>query len=89
MCTRYRIFRCCFCACPTAGNVTMHPLPRQVYVTHKLREHGPAVWALLAAGCVVFVAGSANKMPAGVESALTVRLQLVSFFDTAAGVMLL
>lgn len=43
----------------------------KVYVTHKLREHGAAVWRLLAEqGAWVYVSGSAEKMPAGVVAAL-------------------
>jgi sulfite reductase alpha subunit-like flavoprotein len=42
-----------------------------VYVTHKLREHGAAVWHLLQDNrACVYVSGSAEKMPAGVVSAL-------------------
>jgi sulfite reductase alpha subunit-like flavoprotein len=43
----------------------------RVYVTHKIREHGAAVWQLLSEqGGWVYVSGSAEKMPAGVVSAL-------------------
>jgi sulfite reductase alpha subunit-like flavoprotein len=43
----------------------------KVYVTHKLREHGAAVWRLLyEQGAWVYVSGSAEKMPAGVVAAL-------------------
>lgn len=43
----------------------------KVYVTHKIREHGAAVWQLLSQqGGWVYVSGSAEKMPAGVVSAL-------------------
>ncbi len=44
--------------------------PGKVYVQHRLREHGAAVWSLLAGGGAVLVAGSANKMPADVTAAL-------------------
>ena len=42
----------------------------KVYVQHHIREHGAQVWALLAAGAWVYVAGSADKMPAAVAAAL-------------------
>ena len=43
----------------------------KVYVTHKIRQHGAAVWQLLSeGGGWVYVSGSAEKMPAGVVSAL-------------------
>eukprot|EP00775_Hariotina_reticulata_P011858 gene11858-12002_t len=42
----------------------------KVYVTNKLREHGELVWQLLSeGGAWVYVSGSAEKMPAGVEAA--------------------
>jgi sulfite reductase alpha subunit-like flavoprotein len=41
-----------------------------VYVTHCLRELGAHVWRLLESGARVYVAGSANKMPADVAAAL-------------------
>jgi sulfite reductase alpha subunit-like flavoprotein len=53
---------------PTAASVSSSS---RVYVTHKLREHGAAVWKLLSEqGGWVYVSGSAEKMPAGVVSAL-------------------
>ncbi|KAL4458060.1 hypothetical protein ABPG75_012925 [Micractinium tetrahymenae] len=45
------------------------PDGRKVYVQHCVREHGAALWALLAAGAWVYVAGSADKMPAAVAAA--------------------
>lgn len=42
----------------------------QVYVTHRLRELGPQVWPLLQRGARVYVAGSAQKMPADVLASL-------------------
>jgi sulfite reductase alpha subunit-like flavoprotein len=44
--------------------------PAKVYVTHALREHGAAVWRLLAAGAHVYVAGSGGAMPRDVFDAL-------------------
>jgi sulfite reductase alpha subunit-like flavoprotein len=47
--------------------------PHKVYVTDKLRRHGARVWALLdptQARGVVFVSGSAKRMPADVRAAL-------------------
>ncbi len=43
----------------------------KVYVTHRIREHGAALWALLAeGGASVFVAGSAKQMPSDVMAAV-------------------
>lgn len=42
----------------------------KVYVQHRIRERGAEVWALLAAGAWVYVAGSADKMPAAVAAAI-------------------
>jgi sulfite reductase alpha subunit-like flavoprotein len=42
----------------------------KVYVTHRIREHGAALWAALQAGAAVYVAGSAKKMPADVAAAV-------------------
>ena len=41
----------------------------KVYVQQRIRELGASVWAALAAGAAVFVAGSADKMPAAVAAA--------------------
>ncbi len=42
----------------------------KVYVTHRIREMGAVLWPLLAEqGAVVYVSGSASKMPAGVAAA--------------------
>jgi sulfite reductase alpha subunit-like flavoprotein len=41
----------------------------KVYVTHRIREHGGELWAALAGGAAVFVAGSADRMPADVAAA--------------------
>lgn len=47
------------------------PPPPQVYVTHRLREHGALVWDLISSqGAHVYVSGAAGKMPAGVTAAL-------------------
>lgn len=41
-----------------------------MYVTHKIREHGPTLWQLLEQqGASVYVSGSAQKMPSQVSSA--------------------
>lgn len=42
----------------------------KVYVQHRIRERAAAVWAALQGGAWVFVAGSADKMPAAVAAAL-------------------
>ncbi|CAI5498010.1 unnamed protein product [Closterium sp. Naga37s-1] len=42
----------------------------KVYVQHLIREHARQVWHLLQQGAAVFIAGSANKMPADVMRAL-------------------
>jgi len=39
------------------------------YVTHRIVQRAAQVWALLQAGAMVFVAGSANRMPADVKRA--------------------
>ena len=44
--------------------------PQKVYVQDRLREEGARVWRALEAGAHVYVCGSANKMPAAVQSAL-------------------
>jgi sulfite reductase alpha subunit-like flavoprotein len=41
----------------------------KVYVQHKIREHAGMVWALLQGGALVYVCGSADKMPADVAAA--------------------
>ena len=53
----------------THSHTTAHTCT-QVYVTHRLHEHGPAVWAALSAGGLVYVCGSAQKLPEGVNRAL-------------------
>lgn len=41
--------------------------PNKVYVQHKIRQDAERVWAMLQQqGAVVYVSGSANKMPADV-----------------------
>lgn len=56
-------------AAAAAGNVA--EVRGRVYVTHKIKEHGAAVWQLLSQqGAWVYVSGSAEKMPAGVVAAL-------------------
>ncbi|GAQ81743.1 NADP/FAD dependent oxidoreductase [Klebsormidium nitens] len=47
----------------------------KVYVTHKIKDQGRKVWQLLQAGASIFVAGSANKMPADVATALEIVAQ--------------
>lgn len=43
----------------------------KVYVTHRIKEHGAALWALLSEGnASVFVAGSAKRMPTDVMAAV-------------------
>lgn len=42
----------------------------KVYVQHRIRERGGQVWAALQAGAWVYVAGSADKMPAAVQAAV-------------------
>lgn len=42
----------------------------KVYVQHKIREESGKVWRMLQSGSSVYIAGSANKMPADVASAL-------------------
>lgn len=42
---------------------------KKIYVQHRIKEHGKEIWELLQRGAVVFVAGSAAKMPGEVESA--------------------
>lgn len=44
--------------------------PTKVYVQHRIREHAAEVWAALQAGAYVYVAGSADKMPAAVAAAI-------------------
>jgi len=56
-------------AAAAAGNAA--EVRGRVYVTHKIKEHGAAVWQLLSQqGAWVYVSGSAEKMPAGVVAAL-------------------
>jgi sulfite reductase alpha subunit-like flavoprotein len=56
---------------PQPAAAAAAPSSAKVYVTHKLREHGAAVWQLLhSGGGCVYVSGSAEKMPAGVVAAL-------------------
>ncbi len=43
--------------------------PRKVYVQHKIAEHSAALWGLLQHGAYIYVAGSADKMPADVAKA--------------------
>ncbi|KAH7373999.1 hypothetical protein KP509_17G083200 [Ceratopteris richardii] len=43
---------------------------RKVYVQHKIEEQSEKVWTMLNAGCAVYIAGSAVKMPSDVFSAL-------------------
>lgn len=42
---------------------------RKVYVQHRIKEHGAEIWGLLQQGAIVYVAGSADKMPSDVEAA--------------------
>ena len=45
--------------------------PNKIYVTHRIKEHGAALWELLAErGASVFVAGSAKQMPSDVMDAV-------------------
>uniref|UniRef100_A0A7I4EI93 FAD-binding FR-type domain-containing protein n=1 Tax=Physcomitrium patens TaxID=3218 RepID=A0A7I4EI93_PHYPA len=43
--------------------------PEKVYVQHKIREQGKKVMQFIQSGAVIYVAGSANKMPADVMAA--------------------
>jgi sulfite reductase alpha subunit-like flavoprotein len=49
--------------------------PSKVYVQHKVKERAAEVWAMLQAGASVFVAGSADRMPADVEAAVRVVVE--------------
>ncbi|KAL9148296.1 hypothetical protein ABFS82_12G032800 [Erythranthe guttata] len=42
---------------------------KKVYVQHKMKEQSVKIWSLLNRGAAVYIAGSANKMPADVFSA--------------------
>ncbi|CAL5225422.1 g8237 [Coccomyxa viridis] len=44
--------------------------PKKVYVQHRIRENAATLWAALQQGAVVFVCGSASKMPQDVLQAL-------------------
>ncbi|KAL3527059.1 hypothetical protein ACH5RR_011715 [Cinchona calisaya] len=44
--------------------------PEKVYVQHKMREQSTRIWSLLKQGAAIYIAGSANKMPTDVLSAL-------------------
>lgn len=44
--------------------------PKKLYVTHRLREHGAAVWTMMEQGGHVYVSGAAGKMPRDVLAAL-------------------
>lgn len=44
--------------------------PKKVYVQHKMREQSTKIWSLLTQGAAIYVAGSADKMPSDVLSAL-------------------
>lgn len=59
-------------AAPPAGLVTAFSRDTagsKVYVQHRIRERAAEVWAALQAGAWVYVAGSADKMPAQVAEA--------------------
>jgi len=43
----------------------------KVYVTDKIRAHGAYVWELIKRGGIVFVSGSAKKMPLDVKKAIS------------------
>lgn len=57
---------------PPAGLITAfsRDQERKVYVQHRILEHAVEVWAALQAGAWVYVAGSADRMPADVALAL-------------------
>ncbi|PRW18319.1 NADPH-dependent diflavin oxidoreductase 1 isoform X1 [Chlorella sorokiniana] len=57
---------------PPGGLVTAFSRdgPAKVYVQHRIRERAAEVWAALQAGAYVYVAGSADKMPAAVAAAI-------------------
>jgi len=44
--------------------------PAKVYVQHRIRERRAEVWSALQAGACIYVAGSADKMPAAVAAAI-------------------
>jgi len=44
--------------------------PRKVYVQHRMREHGRALWAWLVEGACVYVCGDARRMAPDVHRAL-------------------
>ena len=44
--------------------------PEKIYVQQRLRERGPALWAWLQGGAVVYVCGDARRMAPDVEAAL-------------------
>jgi NADPH-ferrihemoprotein reductase len=56
---------------PNNGLVTAfsRDTDKKIYVQHRIREHGKEIWGLLQRGAVVFVAGSADKMPGEVAAA--------------------
>ena len=47
----------------------------KVYVQHRIKQHGAEIWDLLQRGAVIYVAGSADKMPADVEKAFKVVVE--------------
>ena len=57
---------------PPGGLVTAFSRdgPAKVYVQHRIRERAAEVWAALQAGAWLYVAGSADKMPAAVAAAV-------------------
>ncbi|KAJ7056549.1 hypothetical protein C8F01DRAFT_1154064 [Mycena amicta] len=47
----------------------------RVYVQDLVREDSHRIWELLAAGAVIFISGSSNKMPAAVKQSLCVAAE--------------
>lgn len=48
---------------------------QKVYVQHKIREHSKEIWNLIQSGAVIYVSGSANRMPKDVREAFQEIIQ--------------
>lgn len=71
---------------PEGGLVTAfsRDQPAKVYVTHRIREHGAALWRLIAeGGAAIYVSGSAQKMPSDVAAAFAAVFQEHGGMDAA------
>lgn len=42
----------------------------KIYVTHKLKEHSAEVWEVLQRGGIIYISGSAKRMPQDVKNTL-------------------